>query len=87
MINYSHLRMSGQNESMDEAEYMYRPALGEFAPSPTTGKFEILEALKPHEIGNTAKLSVGHALDDIPLTPGEIVESHPINSKPSLVFK
>ena len=40
-FNFSHL--INENESMDEAEYMYRPALGEFAPSPTTGKFEILE--------------------------------------------
>ena len=55
----------------------------EYYPFGTGGywKFEISEALKPHEIGNTAKLSVGHALDDIPLTPGEIVKSHPINSK------
>jgi len=55
----------------------------EYYPFGTGGywKFEILEALNPHEIGNTAKLSVGHALDDIPLTPGEIVKSHPINSK------
>ncbi|MBC8344758.1 MAG: hypothetical protein ISR82_07560 [Candidatus Marinimicrobia bacterium] len=40
-FNFSHL--INENEVMDEAEYMYRPALGEFAPSPTTGKFEILE--------------------------------------------
>ncbi len=40
-FNFSHL--INENESMDEAEYMYRPALGEFAPSPITGKLEILE--------------------------------------------
>jgi hypothetical protein len=27
---------------MDEAEYMYRPALGEFAASPHTGKYQIM---------------------------------------------
>ncbi|MEA1880869.1 MAG: hypothetical protein U9N31_00475 [Candidatus Marinimicrobia bacterium] len=40
-FNFSHL--INENEAMDEAEYMYRPALGEFAPSPHNGKFEILE--------------------------------------------
>lgn len=55
----------------------------EYYPFGTGGywKFEISKALKPDEVGNTTKLSVGHALDDIPLTPGEIVKSHPINSK------
>ncbi len=40
-FNYSHL--INENETMDEAEFMYRPALGEFAPSPRTGEFEIME--------------------------------------------
>lgn len=38
-FNFSHLQ--NENETMDEGEFMYRPALGEFAPSPRTGKFEI----------------------------------------------
>lgn len=41
IFNFSHL--VNENEAMDFAEYMYRPALGEFAPSPRNGKFEILE--------------------------------------------
>ncbi|MBT3477961.1 MAG: hypothetical protein HOD10_07205 [Candidatus Marinimicrobia bacterium] len=40
-FNFSHL--INENESMDESEFMYRPALGEFAPSPRTGDFEIME--------------------------------------------
>jgi len=40
-FNFSHLL--NENESIDEAEFMYRPALGEFAPSPNTGEFEIKE--------------------------------------------
>ena len=39
-FNFSHL--INENESMDEAEYMYRPALGEFAASPHTGKYQIM---------------------------------------------
>ena len=40
-FNFSHL--INENEIMDIAEFMYRPALGEFSPSPYTGKFEIRE--------------------------------------------
>ncbi len=41
IFNFSHLL--NENEVLDRAEYFYRPALGEFAPSPTTGTFEIRE--------------------------------------------
>lgn len=41
IYNFSHLL--NENEIMTPEEYFYRPALGEFAPSPVTGKFEILE--------------------------------------------
>ncbi len=41
IFNFSHLL--NENEILDLAEYFYRPALGEFAPSPTTGTFEIRE--------------------------------------------
>ncbi|MFQ6604749.1 MAG: hypothetical protein ACE5D8_04255 [Fidelibacterota bacterium] len=39
IYNFSHL--INENEIMAPEEYFYRPALGEFAPSPDTGKFEI----------------------------------------------
>jgi len=39
-FNFSHL--INENELMDEAEYMYRPALGEFSASPHTGKYQIM---------------------------------------------
>ncbi len=41
IYNFSHL--INENEMMTSEEYFYRPALGEFAPSPQSGKFEILE--------------------------------------------
>ncbi|MFQ6677365.1 MAG: hypothetical protein ACE5D0_03500 [Fidelibacterota bacterium] len=41
IYNFSH--MINENEIMTQEEYFYRPALGEFAPSPNNGKFEILE--------------------------------------------
>ena len=41
IFNFSHLM--NENEIMDKEEYFYRPALGEFAPSPNNGLFEILE--------------------------------------------
>ncbi|MFH1853561.1 MAG: hypothetical protein ABIA75_14590 [Candidatus Neomarinimicrobiota bacterium] len=41
IFNFSHL--INENEAMSPEEYFYRPALGEFAPSPGNGKFEILE--------------------------------------------
>jgi len=40
IYNFSHLL--NENEIMTSEEYFYRPALGEFAPSPVNGKFEIL---------------------------------------------
>jgi len=40
IYNFSHLL--NENEIMTPEEYFYRPALGEFAPSPVNGKFEIL---------------------------------------------
>ncbi|MFC1550096.1 hypothetical protein ACFL46_02250 [Candidatus Neomarinimicrobiota bacterium] len=39
IFNFSHL--INENEIMSKAEYFYRPALGEFAPSPRTGQIEI----------------------------------------------
>jgi len=41
IFNFSHLL--NENEIMEKEEYFYRPALGEFAPSPNNGVFEILE--------------------------------------------
>ena len=41
IFNFSHLM--NENEIMGKEEYFYRPALGEFAPSPNNGLFEILE--------------------------------------------
>ncbi|MBC8323591.1 MAG: hypothetical protein H8E70_08490 [Candidatus Marinimicrobia bacterium] len=41
IYNFSHLM--NENEIMKPEEYFYRPALGEFAPSPINGKFEILD--------------------------------------------
>ena len=41
IFNFSHLM--NENEIMVKEEYFYRPALGEFAPSPNNGVFEILE--------------------------------------------
>lgn len=41
IFNFSHLM--NENEIMAKEEYFYRPALGEFAPSPNNGVFEILD--------------------------------------------
>ncbi len=41
IYNFSHL--INENEIMTSEEFFYRPALGEFAPSPKNGKFEIME--------------------------------------------
>lgn len=41
IFNFSHLM--NENEILTPEEYFYRPALGEFAPSPTTGKFALNE--------------------------------------------
>lgn len=46
IFNFSHLL--NENEVIDFAEFMYRPALGEFAPSPRNGKFEIMEDGTPY---------------------------------------
>ena len=40
IFNFSHL--INENEVISLEEYFYRPALGEFAPSPNSGMFEIL---------------------------------------------
>ena len=41
IYNFSHLM--NENEIITPEEFIYRPALGEFAPSPVNGKFEILD--------------------------------------------
>ena len=41
IFNFSHLM--NENEIMGKEEYLYRPALGEFAPSPNNDAFEILD--------------------------------------------
>ena len=41
IFNFSHL--INENEIISKEEYFYRPALGEFAPSPHNGIFEILD--------------------------------------------
>jgi len=41
VYNFSHL--INENEIITSEEYFYRPALGEFAPSPHNEKFEIME--------------------------------------------
>ena len=41
IFNFSHY--INENEIMTPEEYFYRPALGEFAPSPTTGRFSLNE--------------------------------------------
>lgn len=66
-----------------------REFIFEYYPYGTGGfwNFEIAQALKPNEIGNIGKLSAGHSLDDTPLKPGVIVQSHPINSKGSSLEK
>ena len=39
IFNFSHLL--NENEVITQEEYFYRPALGEFGPSPKSGKFEM----------------------------------------------
>ena len=46
IFNFSHLM--NENEIITEEEFFYRPALGEFAPSPNNGKYEILEDGTPY---------------------------------------
>jgi len=41
IFNFSHLM--NENEVITHEEYFYRPALGEFAPSPGHGRFELRE--------------------------------------------
>jgi hypothetical protein len=41
VFNYSHLM--NENEVMTPEEYLYRPALGEFAPHPELGKYHVDE--------------------------------------------
>jgi hypothetical protein len=45
IFNFSHL--INENEVINKAEYFYRPALGEFAPSPKTGSMEIPDDGQP----------------------------------------
>jgi len=46
IYNFSH--KLNENEVMTEEEFFYRPALGEFAPSPRTGMFEVPEDGPPY---------------------------------------
>ncbi len=46
IFNFSHLM--NENEIITEEEFFYRPALGEFAPSPNNGKYEISEDGLPY---------------------------------------
>ncbi len=41
IFNFSHL--INENEIVSEEEYFYRPALGEFAPDPVTGRFNVAD--------------------------------------------
>jgi len=46
VFNFSHL--VNENEAMTPEEYLYRPALGEFAPSPVTGRFDVSDPARPY---------------------------------------
>ena len=46
VFNFSHLL--NENEVMTREEYFYRPALGEFAPHPETGRFDTGNANRPY---------------------------------------
>jgi len=46
IYNYSHLM--NENEILSEEEYFYRPALGEFAPHPATGRFNVQDTGRPY---------------------------------------
>ncbi len=46
VFNFSHL--INENEAISEEEYLYRPALGEFAPSPATGRFDVSDRSRPY---------------------------------------
>jgi hypothetical protein len=46
VFNFSHLM--NENEVISAEEYFYRPALGEFAPSPETGRFNVTNPSRPY---------------------------------------
>lgn len=46
IFNFSHLL--NENEIISEEEYFYRPALGEFAPHPATGRFNTADPERPY---------------------------------------
>ncbi|HNW26928.1 MAG TPA: hypothetical protein PKN50_00510 [Spirochaetota bacterium] len=46
IFNFSHL--INENEIISEEEYFYRPALGEFAPDPVTGRFNVENPERPY---------------------------------------
>jgi len=46
IFNFSHLM--NENEVITHEEYFYRPALGEFAPHPKTGRFNLDDHDKPY---------------------------------------
>jgi len=46
IFNYSHLL--NENEIISAEEYFFRPAVGEFAPSPNNNAFEVLEDGRVH---------------------------------------
>ncbi len=46
VYNFSHL--INENEVMQPEEYLYRPAMGEFAPHPLTGRFDVSDPQKPY---------------------------------------
>jgi hypothetical protein len=46
IFNYSHL--INENEIILKEEYLYRPALGEFAPNPVTGLFDVSDPGRPY---------------------------------------
>ncbi|OHD72416.1 MAG: hypothetical protein A2W19_13810 [Spirochaetes bacterium RBG_16_49_21] len=46
IFNFSHL--INENEIISEEEYFYRPALGEFAPHPVTGRFNVEDKTRPY---------------------------------------
>jgi hypothetical protein len=46
IYNYSHLM--NENEIISEEEYFFRPALGEFAPHPVTGRYDVNDKTRPY---------------------------------------